>query len=276
MLQKLLDLRDYSTLLGLCVGIASFTAALFISWRQFKAGKDLKSLVDEVKQRLFGTIEGFDDLYHKAIQILEQANEIPQSEVGIMLYWLWFGADTELRNNEYKLASLKPNQSNIRKLLAIRRERGYQTRVVLLEPKGQRMRDFLRALRDWQRSKESTQTRLFDGLTSTRTNQANVNPNEDSDGEDLNGCIENYRKDVEEFSREVQKTPDTKFRKLVKKEAVPMIMFALKRRGSGGCCLVCLNEIESLTSHAPVGGFYSEDSKIVDIVYGQIERIGER
>lgn len=259
------NLREFFSRLdawSVVVGIASLFTALVIFWRQRIAQASLNNLIIDVRARFFGTIEGSESLYNKAIEILTKANESPKSDLGIMLYWLWFGADSALKENSYKLSKLRPNDSEIRRLLAKRREDGYHTTVVILKPDGDRMRDFLGTLRSWREEECREETIEIPALGAQATDP------------DVSDCVAAYSRDVEDFCQQISNTRSTRFERIALKDAIPMIMFALKKKREGGaCCLVCLNETETLTSRADVGGFYSEDSKIVDIVYEQIIRM---
>jgi hypothetical protein len=240
------------------VGVATFILAMHIADSQ-------NQLQQRVMERIFGTMAEFDDVYDKVVELIKEANQKNDSELAIMVYWLWFGVDRRLeREHEYEVSldEINPNDSEFRLLLEQRRLEGQNTTVVVYHRNAlPALHRFVKAAFNWQ----------VDKLPPPRsTSKRTINP------ADVESLVQRYMEDLKDFDKRRIETTDTQFKPLRLRNVIPMLMFAGRARRSNWCRgLIYLGETEALEKGAKTGGFMSSDPQIVEVILSQILALQE-
>jgi len=234
------------------VGLATFMLAQSISKKQ-------NQLQNEIMFRIFGTLGNFDEVYHQVISLVDESNKRIHSRLAIMVYWLWFGLDQKLNENPglSNLENLNPNDSKLRALLEARRIAGLYSNIVVYSPinDADKIKGFIKALFEWKCNhllKYPVQPKVF-SIT------------------DINGLFGKYKEEMDGFEKKRLETTGTKFGPIRYVNVIPMLMFAaIDKQSNWSRGIVCLAETEALINNSKVGGFLSEDPKIVEIILSQI------
>lgn len=231
---------------GFILALVGIGIAVYIAKQQSKMTKDLS-------ERVFGTLADFDHVYARARQLLKEANSHDGSEVGVMIYWLWFGVDRKVRDDD-KLAldGVGPEHSEIFTELLERAGRNARTTVVIYDPTSarQNLKDFVVTVLKYQTKRDYS-----------------------NDG-NLDTMLDNYARSVDTI-KNLASVKNAKFGGPKLRPSIPMLMFAAKN-GVTSQGIVYLGETAALKDGARTGGFLTQDRKLVDVIMDQIKQEAAR
>jgi hypothetical protein len=247
----------FSLVLSLGLTALGFYISFVIYGEQTRMSAAQAELQEQVMRRVFGTLTDFEEMHENAVSLIREANERKESDLRIMCYWLWFGADRVLRvTPSLPLSEVRAFHSGIRAELQIRATKGYKTTIVTYDPtvaKAQLTR-FVVAAVGWQREK----------------GQGSLSIMPDSQA-DIDSLIALYADDLQDLERDRGKRHTNGFKPLILKDSIPMLMFAATEPSGWSRALICLAEAEALEQRAEVGGFTTEDKRLVNVILGQIK-----
>ncbi len=219
-------------------------------------------LQEQIRDRFFGVMDKFEHVYSKIVDLIEYANNEPNSNLAIMMYWLWFGIDQCLYNDttvEIESLVLIPNKSRVRQLLDERINKGLETTIVIYHPQeaAAELKKFIKVVLTWQINRKHTESSVTSPPRVITDNEVE--------------CLFNhYVSDLNRLKDRRHETPDTKFKEFKLRHIIPMLMFAMEVPRGVSRGFVYLGETDALAKGAKTGGFSSEDFRIVEVLKEQI------
>lgn len=206
-------------------------------------------LIEDLDQKVLGTLPSVGEVYKCIAQLLEDAGE---DNVYFMCYWLWFGADLSYPMS-ITSKEIADDTSEVTRLLWDRATNQRPTLVVTYDPtlaRGQLQR-FIKAVLTYNRSRamEQADAPSYPDLT-------------DADCEDV---LDRYRDSYKKYE------DHCRFRAVdppLGKSEIANIMFV--REGRDQAAVLFLLETDALEERVSGGGFVSREKTMVTIIKEQI------
>lgn len=258
----------YGSLFTTVIGLLTVVIAILIYREQQHSQRSFHDeqirLQKQLRDRVFGIMDGFESVYSSVIRLIEEANKHPDSHLYMMMYWLWFGIDQNLyEDTDRKLDTLLPNDSKVRELLSDRITKGYETTIVVYDPHecDAEIKDFIKFVLEWQieRKYEVRKNKIGE-----ETNRRVIDDNE------VNELFKRYEDDFNNLEKRRSETTDTKFQEFRKRHIIPMLMFAMELPHDVKHGFVYLGEKDALKRRAKTCGFKSDESRFVEVLKEQI------
>jgi len=257
---------------GLLLTIAGIVFTLKIYYKQKKSAQvhDKEAaasstrhaeLLDRLSTKIFGSLVDFTQVESKVIELVEWANDKTDGELSIMLYWLWFGADSQLSSVDCNLASITAQQSKFYRALQKRIGHPSKTSLVVYDPIGAReeLLDFVSTALQYQWPK--------DGPRSCPEGKALK--------ETVGGLLDRYQEDYSRMKDYLDGSGTAGKMTLKAKRSIPVLLLAAKRRTTCEARgIVYLGETSALRENAQAGGYFTEDPRMVEVILSQIDAHG--
>lgn len=242
------------TIASIIVGLLSVILAITIYRLQKKSGRLLED-------RIFGTLESTEAVVERATEMLKDCREDPDSLVSAMLYWLWFGAD--LKFPVESIQSIQDQHSDVCLELNHRIHSGLPTHLFVLRIADEtgdqsRLQRFLRAVFDYRKKTAKRGSHQADA-----ENEAL-----------LLDLLDRYRQNLN-LTVDYLKTKPSSPCVVSQHTDIPTLLLATESKGRTRG-IIYLGETPTLERTAKTGGFYTEDSRMVEIIRSQIEELVNR